>query len=190
MCLIPAIVATIKGLAPQGNETGLAVFERLMDGLQSQLGGMSTAFSASLMGLAGSLLVGLFTALTHSQTGGFIPIAGLLAATLALVLQGRAREELLDTYETERKPIAAQVIWAASALHEIFMGHGKSIAERMPNWPKLDEVRPAAMPGLWEIRAGNEIRSPDLSRNRTGAADQQKTHYDGAPELAHCAPVP
>lgn len=39
----------------------------------------------------------------------------------------------------------------------------KSIAERMPNWPKLDEVRPAAMPGLWEIRAGNEIRYTDAS---------------------------
>ncbi len=56
---IPAIVATIQALAPKEGETGLAIFERLMSGLQAQLGGMSTAFSASLMGLAGSLLVGL-----------------------------------------------------------------------------------------------------------------------------------
>lgn len=56
---IPAIVDTIKSLAPQGGETGVAIFERLMTGLQAQLGGMSTAFSSSLMGLAGSLLVGL-----------------------------------------------------------------------------------------------------------------------------------
>jgi NADPH-dependent dioxygenase len=49
---------------------------------------------------------------------------------LALVIGGHARESLLDTYEAERKPIAGQVIWAASALHEIFMGHGRSIAER------------------------------------------------------------
>src|SRR5690606_21211879 len=47
-----------------------------------------------------------------------------------LVLEGRARPELLDSYEAERRPIAEQVIWAASSLHEIFMGHGKDIAER------------------------------------------------------------
>src|SRR5512139_3129527 len=71
----------------------------------------------------------------HSTSGGqgmncCLQDAWNLGWKLALVLQGRARESLLDTYESERKPIAAQVIWAASALHEIFMGHGKSIAER------------------------------------------------------------
>jgi len=56
---IPAIVGTIKSLAPQEGETGVAIFAKLMAGLQEQLGGMSTAFSSSLMGLAGSLIVGL-----------------------------------------------------------------------------------------------------------------------------------
>ena len=37
----------------------------------------------------------------------------------------------------------------------------KAITERMPNAPKIDEVRPAPMPGLWEIRIGNEIRYTD-----------------------------
>ena len=37
----------------------------------------------------------------------------------------------------------------------------KAIAERMPNAPKIDEVRAAPMPGLWEIRIGNEIRYTD-----------------------------
>jgi thiol:disulfide interchange protein DsbC len=41
----------------------------------------------------------------------------------------------------------------------------KAIAERMPNAPKIDEVRPAAMPGLWEIRIGNEIRYTDPTGN-------------------------
>jgi len=41
------------------------------------------ALSGSLTVWIGSLLVGLFTTLTHSQTGGFIPIAGLLAIGLA-----------------------------------------------------------------------------------------------------------
>lgn len=37
----------------------------------------------------------------------------------------------------------------------------KSLVERMPNAPKIDEVRPSAMPGLWELRIGNEVRYTD-----------------------------
>jgi hypothetical protein len=56
---VPAVVETIRSLAPQDGETGLDVFEKLMGGLESQLGGMGTAFSSSLLGLAGSLVLGL-----------------------------------------------------------------------------------------------------------------------------------
>ncbi|MDO8986540.1 biopolymer transporter ExbB [Cypionkella sp.] len=56
---VPAIVETIRSLAPQAGESGMDVFGKLMKGLESQLGGMGTAFSSSLLGLAGSLVVGL-----------------------------------------------------------------------------------------------------------------------------------
>ena len=56
---VPAIVETISSLAPQDGEGGIEVFNRLMSGLQTQLGGMGVAFSSSLLGLAGSLIVGL-----------------------------------------------------------------------------------------------------------------------------------
>jgi hypothetical protein len=56
---VPAFVDTIRNLAPREGEPGVAVFERLMSGLEAQLGGMGTAFSSSLLGLAGSLVVGL-----------------------------------------------------------------------------------------------------------------------------------
>jgi len=56
---VPAIVETIGNLAPRGGESGADVFERLQEGLQSQMGGMGIAFASSLLGLAGSLIVGL-----------------------------------------------------------------------------------------------------------------------------------
>ena len=56
---VPAVVDTIRSLAPQEGESGLDVFGKLMGGLESQLGGMGTAFSSSLLGLAGSLILGL-----------------------------------------------------------------------------------------------------------------------------------
>lgn len=56
---VPAVVRTIGALNPQPGEESLAVFSRLMQGLNSQLGGMGTAFASSLLGLSGSLVVGL-----------------------------------------------------------------------------------------------------------------------------------
>ena len=56
---VPAIVETIRSLSPQEGESSLDVFGKLMGGLESQLGGMGTAFSSSLLGLAGSLVIGL-----------------------------------------------------------------------------------------------------------------------------------
>ena len=56
---VPALVDTIRSLNPGEGESGADIFARLQSGLESQLGGMGTAFSSSLLGLAGSLIVGL-----------------------------------------------------------------------------------------------------------------------------------
>lgn len=39
----------------------------------------------------------------------------------------------------------------------------KSLAERLAGLPKVEEVKPSAMPGLWELRIGNEIRYTDAT---------------------------
>ena len=65
---VPAVVETIRALAPQEGESGIDVFDKLMTGLEAQLGGMGTAFSSSLLGLAGSLVVGMLELFaTHGQ---------------------------------------------------------------------------------------------------------------------------
>jgi len=56
---VPALVETIRSLSPEEGQSGADIFGRLQAGLESQLGGMGTAFSSSLLGLAGSLIVGL-----------------------------------------------------------------------------------------------------------------------------------
>ncbi len=137
----------------------------------------------------------------HSTSGGqgmncCLQDAWNLGWKLALVLQGRAREGLLDTYEAERRPIAEQVIWAASALHEIFMGHGRSIAERtarMSDPAFLDAVvgrcsgisytyRGQAEPERGEALVGGPLpgdRAPDveLADGRTLFAATRGTGY-------------
>ena len=56
---VPAVVETIRTLAPKEGQSAIEVFDKLMSGLENQLGGMGTAFASSLLGLAGSLVVGL-----------------------------------------------------------------------------------------------------------------------------------
>ena len=57
--VVPAVVETIRSLAPQEGDSAVAVFDNFMSGLEGQLAGMGTAFASSLLGLSGSLLVGL-----------------------------------------------------------------------------------------------------------------------------------
>jgi len=56
---VPAVVETIRSLAPQDGESPVGGFGRLMQGLEGQMSGMGIAFSSSLIGLAGSLVVGI-----------------------------------------------------------------------------------------------------------------------------------
>jgi hypothetical protein len=68
---VPEMVNTIRSLAPQDGETRAQVFDKLMQGLEGQLGGMGTAFSSSLLGLAGSLVVGLLELFVSHGTNRF-----------------------------------------------------------------------------------------------------------------------
>lgn len=54
---IGSIGQTIQALDPKSNETG-TVLDSLKSGLQAPLSGMGTAFSSSLFGLSGSLILG------------------------------------------------------------------------------------------------------------------------------------
>lgn len=84
---VPAIVETIRSLAPQEGESGLQVFEKLMGGLESQLGGMGTAFSSSLLGLAGSLVIGLLELFAgHGQNRFFRELEEWLSSITRLGL--------------------------------------------------------------------------------------------------------
>lgn len=86
---VPAVVDTIRSLAPQDGDSGVAVFERLMGGLEDQLGGMGVAFSSSLLGLAGSLVVGLLELFAgHGQNRFYRELEDWLSAITRLGFSG------------------------------------------------------------------------------------------------------
>jgi hypothetical protein len=86
---VPAVVETIRSLAPAAGETGIDVFGRLMGGLESQLGGMGTAFSSSLLGLAGSMIIGLLELFAgHGQNRFYRELEDWLSTITRLGLAG------------------------------------------------------------------------------------------------------
>ena len=77
---VPAVVDTIRSLAPQDNQSPMDAFNGLMTGLENQLGGMGTAFSTSLLGLAGSLIVGLLELFSgHGQNRFYMELEDWLS---------------------------------------------------------------------------------------------------------------
>jgi hypothetical protein len=88
---VPAVVDTIKSLAPQEGQSAAETFKNLMNGLENQLGGMGTAFASSLLGLAGSLAVGLLELFaSHGQNRFYMELEEWLSSitTLSLVGEG------------------------------------------------------------------------------------------------------
>jgi 4,5-epoxidase len=83
---------------------------------------------------SGRVLLAGDAAHIHSPMGGQGMNTGMgdaenLAWKLALVERGRAGEELLDTYEAERRPIAAEVLGNTSSLTRVMLG--RTLAERL-----------------------------------------------------------
>jgi hypothetical protein len=93
---VPAVVDTIRSLAPQEGQTSqVDVFEKLMAGLDDQLGGMGTAFASSLLGLAGSLIVGLLELFAgHGQNRFYRELEEWLSGftRLGLISEGEGAE--------------------------------------------------------------------------------------------------
>jgi len=82
---VPAVVDTIRSLAPEEGQNSMQVFDNLMGGLETQLGGMGTAFGSSLMGLAGSLIVGLLDLFAgHGQNRFFRELEEWLSSLTAV----------------------------------------------------------------------------------------------------------
>jgi hypothetical protein len=94
--VVPAVVDTIRSLAPQEGQDAIDVFDNLMTGLEDQLGGMGTAFASSLLGLAGSLVVGLLELFaSHAQNRFYRELEEWLSSITRIGIPGVEGEEAL-----------------------------------------------------------------------------------------------
>ncbi len=94
--VVPAVVDTIRSMAPQEGQSAMAGFDSLMTGLEGQLGGMGTAFGSSLLGLSGSLVVGLLELFaSHAQNRFYRELEEWLSSITKIGIAGIEPEEAL-----------------------------------------------------------------------------------------------
>jgi hypothetical protein len=87
--VVPGIVTTMQSLNLSGEESSINVFNNLMGGLNTQLEGMGTAFASSLLGLAGSLVVGLLDLFaSHGQNRFYRELEEWLSSIVRIVPEG------------------------------------------------------------------------------------------------------
>ena len=95
---VPAVVETIRTLAPKEGQSAIEVFDKLMSGLESQLGGMGTAFASSLLGLAGSLVVGLLELFSgHGQNKFYMELEEWISSFTRVSVFSASDETTPDT---------------------------------------------------------------------------------------------
>lgn len=117
---VPAVVETIRSLAPQQGEDAVAVLGRLMGGLEKQLGGMGTAFGSSLLGLAGSLIVGLLELFaSQSQNRFYRELEDWLSSITRLGLAGADGETSGD--QGAMASLLDQMVDQMEALQRLFL---------------------------------------------------------------------
>jgi hypothetical protein len=168
---VPAVVDTIRALAPKEGESSAEVFTKLMSGLEAQLGGMGTAFSSSLLGLAGSLVVGLLELFaSHGQNRFYGELEDWLSSFTRLSIAGT---------DGEGDGSAARAIVAALAEHleeqgEFFQQiRDGAAADKM----QVDE-------GLAKLATAIDMLAARLDSGMGATADTFQRLADGQERLA------
>lgn len=155
---VPAVVETIRSLAPANDEGSVAVFDRLMTGLEAQLGGMGTAFSSSLLGLAGSLVVGLLELFAgHGQNRFYRELEEWLSSITRLGVAGSESEGGSDSQSAAiLSQFAETMVDQMEQLQELFT---RSDVARSALEARFDTLAQAVerLAGQIEIEAGTAI---------------------------------
>ena len=159
---VPAVVDTIRSLAPQQGEGSLQVFDRLMTGLEAQLGGMGVAFGSSLLGLAGSLVVGLLELFASHGQNRFYRELEEWMSTITRV--GFAADEAGETGSDAMPMLVDQLSERLESMQTLFAEaeSGRAITDR-----RLEALA-GAVEGLTERLAQGSAAEAALSRVAEG----------------------
>lgn len=192
---VPAVVDTIRSLAPQDGDTSdISVFDRLMTGLESQLGGMGTAFASSLVGLAGSLVVGLLELFAgHGQNRFYRELEEWLTSftRLGLVSEGEGPDgalvALLERVDEglERTTTMAEEAETARVKAEERLGQTAEVVAAMAK--EIERERQLVAELVTEIRESREIEAGRDHATLTVLKRMEQNSLSMAETMGHLA---
>lgn len=161
---VPALVETIRSLNAGDNETGAEIFGRLQAGLESQLGGMGTAFSSSLLGLSGSMVIGLLELFAgHGQNRFYNELEDWLSTMTRVSLSSE------DSSGTGDSGVMAQVVdHLGEQMEALQMMFTQSDIARSQVDAKLDRLTEAI------VTLAQRIDTGDTTRALQGVAEGQE----------------
>lgn len=161
---VPALVETIRSLNAGDNETGAEIFGRLQAGLESQLGGMGTAFSSSLLGLSGSMVIGLLELFAgHGQNRFYNELEDWLSTMTRVSLSSE------DSSGTGDSGVMAQVVdHLGEQMEALQMMFTQSDIARSQVDAKLDRLTEAI------VTLAQRIDTGDTARALQGVAEGQE----------------
>jgi hypothetical protein len=176
--VVPAVVDTIRSLAPKEGTSALESFDSLMGGLEGQLGGMGTAFGSSLLGLSGSLVVGLLELFaSHAQNRFYRELEEWLSSITKLGITGVDPEEALTAANVLM--VIGQTAEQIDQLREVVEEGVTRAAESEARVLELAQILTAQKPvavdnGLLErIAAGQERMAALLAEAPRGNAQDR-----------------
>jgi hypothetical protein len=151
---VPEVVNTIKSLVPKEGQTAIDVFENLMEGLEGQLGGMGTAFASSLLGLAGSLVVGLLELFAgHGQNRFYMQLEEWLSSFTSIGFYGEVDATESSNANSQVSSVIAHLGHQISSLTEIVENSENSRT-------KIDQQIVSLTVAIKELISSKNIGSP------------------------------
>lgn len=173
---VPAVVDTIKNLNPSSDEETIAVFSRLMGGMEDQLAGMGTAFASSLLGLAGSLVVGLLEIFAgHGQNRFYRELEDWLSSITRVGITGDG--ETIDQYSLAA--VLDHMNYQMEQLQEMFQraeegrvladARMQSLADAVSVMADRDGGLAAVTDGLDRVAEGQHVLIQHLTAHRAEA---------------------
>ena len=142
----------------------MASFDTLMHGLEGQLGGMGTAFGSSLLGLSGSLVVGLLELFaSHAQNRFYRELEEWLSSITKLGVTGVDPEEALTAANVLM--VIGQTAEQIDQLRDVVEQGATRSAETEPRIVELGEILAA--------------QKPVHGRQRPARTDRRRAGADG-----------
>src|SRR6188474_2538129 len=177
---VSTVGRVVENLKPGGDAN--AVFESLREGLAAPLGGMGIAFSSSLFGLAGSLVLGFLDLQTsQAQNRFYMELEDWLSTIVSdlgsgteprSVMQAAPSGEMRSAIEKLKEAVAetgsnkaatAAMANLAEAIHGL-VSHMRTEQQMIRDWADAQAAQSREMNRLLERIAGEEPRKDELRK--------------------------